>query len=136
MLTEEPDSRLHLRQSRKGDRNRYERRILQHMLEVRTERRTPVVCGDVMLREFIEDISAITPYYRADPDDIRRWAIGRSEDAGSEPQRLCCEIHRAYLVMVGAFSFGYHPDWLRELPSPRWGDARFPAWTADGRRVL
>ena len=82
--------------------------------------------------------------FEGDPAEIAAWAMGEGEGMGSEPQRLCCKIDVAYRIMVGAFSLGYHPDWLCVPPSARYGHPRFPAWfwagfhscgsrTADGR---
>jgi hypothetical protein len=62
--------------------------------------------------------------------------MGNGEGMGSEPQRLSCSITSSYRVMVGAFSYGYHPDWLCVPPSPLLGHPRFSAYDRHGRQVV
>jgi hypothetical protein len=118
------------------DRYAYERALLRYMLTIRTREGQPVVWAETLLREFVEDLGAGLQCYEGDPAEIAAWAMGTGEGMGSEPQRLSCQIDVAYRTMVGAFSWGFHPDWLCVPPSPRLGHPRFPAWDWHGRQVV
>ncbi len=120
----------------RSDRWAYERALLRYLLTRQTPRGLPVVCGDVLLAEFVDEISTRQAVHSASVEGLRAWAFGRSEEHGDSPHCLCFMVWQSYRVLVGAHAFAYHPDWLCVEPGPQWGHPDFPAWTRAGRRVV
>ncbi|PTX96577.1 hypothetical protein DB354_07935 [Opitutus sp. ER46] len=106
------------------------------MLTAQTETGAPVVCAEALLREILDDISVRHDGCATTPADLMAWAFRRGEDCTDDPHCLCFDIWQSYRVMVGAFSYGYHPDWLCAAPSPALGSPKFPAWDRNGRRIV
>jgi hypothetical protein len=106
------------------------------MVRIRYTRAWDNRCPTPFSHQFVDDLGAGMMCYHGDPREIAAWAMGTGEGMGSEPHRLSACITQSYRIMVGTFSYGFHPDWLCVSPSPRLGHPRFPAYDRHGRQVV
>lgn len=118
------------------DRWAYERALLRYLLTLRTPSGLPAICGAALLADFVDEISTRQSVHSASVKGLEAWAFGLSEEHGDSPHCLCFMVWQSYRVLVGAHSFGYHPDWLCVPPGPQWGSPQFPAWNRAGRKVV
>ncbi len=98
----------------------------------------PVVCRAAYFRDLMDDLEAYgNPVRSTGPDIITRWALVDDTTACCETMHFfSCIVLQSYRVMVGAFSWGYHPDWLCALPSKALGHPQLPAWDRFGKRIV
>ena len=120
-----------------ADRWEYPRRVLRHMLTVRTADGIPVVCQEAFFRDYLDDLSVENPSTRyGTAEEMAAWAFNDDDSCCDTMHHFACTICQSYRLMVGAFSYAYLPDWMCAQPSPAFGDPSIPAWDRFGRRVV
>src|SRR5947209_6430837 len=111
----------------------HERATFRHLVTVKTPDGLPVVCRETLGRALADDLGAKSSLFHTSPSELLAIADGLEPEAFSdEPLLLCHQIWQTYRVLVGAFDYGYQPDWLCTPPSPIWAAAGIRAFDREG----